>query len=276
VLAGSLVLLLAGTATAYLLDSSFPGGREYEADHYYATEVEADLRRAVDAVPAGASFGGTRRVVPHLAARRELYQFPFTFYNPPLRPDSQRPEYYLLDLTDSPTRRAVEPDESDSVLEKRPRYHVRRFGPSILLLSKSRPEPLVARGDSFGGQVRLNGLDWLGPDPTDTSRTPTTAVRLYWEALVRSPSDAVRVLRLRAPDGAVLAELAGQPLDEYLPLRDWDRGQVVVEELRPEAPPELDLRGARLTVSWQRPDGQPLPVDGSGAGEVELARFERP
>ena len=161
----ALALLLLGTAAAYVLDSYFPGGREFEADHYYATEVEADLRRAVDRVPPGASFVGTRRVVPHLAARRDLYQFPFSFYEAPLRPDGQRQEYYILDLTDSPTRRAIEPSESDSVLEKEPRYHVRRFGEAVLLLSRARPEPSIARGESFGGQVRLVGVDWLFPSP---------------------------------------------------------------------------------------------------------------
>ena len=129
-----LALLGGGTVLAYALDSNFPGGREFEADHYYTTDLEANLRRAVDLVPPGASLAGTRRVVPHLAARRDLYQFPSSFYSAPLRPESQRLEYYVLDLTDSQSRRAVEVSESDSVLEKRPRYHVRRFGADVLLL----------------------------------------------------------------------------------------------------------------------------------------------
>ena len=263
----ALVLLLAGTAAAYVLDSYFPGGREFEADHYYVTQVEADLRRAVDLVPPGASFVGTRRVVPHLAARRELYQFPFSFYEAPLRPDGQRQDYYILDLTDSPTRRAIEPAESDSVLEKEPRFHVRRFGQDVLLLSKARPEPSVARGESFGGQVRLVGLDWIGEG--------IVGVRLYWEAIPRSPADATRDLRLVGPEGNTASEATGQPLGEYLPLPDWERGQVIVEELWLGADASPGPGSDRLLVGWRGRDGRPLVVDGSGGAELELARFER-
>ena len=137
-LRGGLALQLGGLALAYSLDSSFPGGRQYEPDHFQTTELEADLRRAVNLVPPQASLAATRRVVPQLAARRELYQYPFSFYDPPLRPDAQRPDFYILDLTDSPTRRVVEAGETDSLLQKGPGYDVQRFGPNVLLLTRNR------------------------------------------------------------------------------------------------------------------------------------------
>src|SRR6266571_3549211 len=99
------------------MDSFFPGGHLYEPDHFRTTELEANLQRAVGLVPPQASLAATRRIVPHLAARRELYQYPFSLYDPPQRPDAQRPDFYILDLTDSPTRRAVEAGETDSLLE---------------------------------------------------------------------------------------------------------------------------------------------------------------
>jgi hypothetical protein len=289
-------LLLAGTGIAYALDSYFPGGRQFDADHYYMTELEDDIRRALDQVPPGASFVGTRRVVPHLAARRDLYQFPFSYYESPLRPDGQRQEYYILDLTDSPTRRAVEPAESDSVLEKEPRYHISRYGRSVLLLSKTRPEPSVARGETFGGLTRLVGLDWLAassalapgatrveaeprPSPavapgTRASEGKSIGLRLYWEAIPRSPSDATRVLRLTGPGRAVVSEVVGQPVSEYLPLRDWERGQVIAEELWLAADASRGPGTYRVVVGWRGRDGRPLAVDGSGMAELELARFE--
>lgn len=274
------VLLLVGGAAAYRLDSSWPGGREFQADHYEPTALEWDLRRAVERVPPGASFVGTRRVVPHLAARRDLFQFPFSFYSPPLRPDSQRPDYYILDLTDSPTRRAVEPSESDSVLEKRPRYNVLRFGASgsVLLLSKARPTPLVARRETFGGIVRLAGLDWLdragAPTFDPSARGPGPSVRLYWEAVARPSIDAARTVRLVGSGDTALEEV-GQPLGEYLPLRDWERGQLIVEELAVASEAGAGSPEYRLLVGWRGPDGRPLAVDGSGAPELELARLER-
>jgi hypothetical protein len=269
-----LVLLVGGTALAYSLDSYFPGGREYEADHYYMTDLETDLRQAVDAVPPDASFVATRRVVPHLAARSDLYQFPFTFYSAPLRPDGQRQDYYILDLTDSPSRRAIEPSESDSILEKRPIFHVQRFGPSVLLLSKTRPEPAEPRTDTFGGAIQLLGLSW----PRQSSRSVTPGapltVQLFWNTPRRPDAEPTRVLRLYGPNGQPIAEQVGRPLDDYLPLRSWDRSQVVAEQVTLWPEGQISPGTYRLVVSWLLPDGRPLPLDGSSVPELELARLE--
>jgi uncharacterized membrane protein len=268
-------LLIGGLALAYSQDSYFPGGREFEADHYQATALEADLRWAVERVPATASVAATRRVVPHLAARRDVYQFPFgQFYGPPLRPpDSQRLDYYILDLSDSPTRREVGPAESDSVLEKRPRYHVQRFGPEVLLLSRSRPEPSQrSRADSFGGTIGFLGLDWPKDYPVLRPRSGTLDIRLYWEALRRPGSDLNRALRLIDSDNKLVAELVGQPLDDYLPVRDWERGQVIAEDLvlLARMQPAMEYR---LVVGWILPSGELLPLDGSGQFELQIAGF---
>lgn len=274
----ALALLLGGLAVAYSQDSYFPGGREFEADHYQNTDLEADLRQAVDRVPPGVSVAATRRVVPHLAARSDVYQFPFgAFYSPPLRPaEPQQLEYYILDLTDAPTRREVGPAESDSVLEKRPRYHIQRLGPEVLLLSRSRPEPTLARGETFGETVRLIGLDWpsgAGPLSPGGVRGPV-AVRLYWEALRRPGTDLSRVLRLIDSDETIVAELAGQPLDDYLPVRDWDRGQVVAEDLKLSTGAQAAPGRYRVVVAWLLSGGRPLLLDRSGASELEVASLD--
>jgi hypothetical protein len=269
-----LALLVAGTAVAYPLDSYFPGGRGYQADHYEYTALEASLRQAVDRVPPGASLVATRRVVPHLAARGELYQFPFSFYDAPLRPDQQRQDYYILDLTDSPTHRAVEPAESDSVLEKRPRYHLQRFGPSVLLLSKSRPEPEQPRETTFGGTLGLLGTSWPSGAPERWSGEQLV-VGLFWTALQRAEGEPVRSLRLVGPAGATVMEASGKVVDDYLRFRDWDRGQVVAEWITLQPATPLPAGTYRLVVGWQDGGGRPLPVDGSGSTELELARIER-
>ena len=116
------------------------------------------------------------------------------------------------------------------------------------------PSPLV--GEGAGGEGKSLGL------------------RLYWEAIPRSPADATRVLQLVGPQANVVSEAAGQPLDDYLPLRDWERGQVIAEELWPTADASHGPGTYRLLVGWRGRDGRPLPVDGSDAAELELARFE--
>jgi uncharacterized membrane protein len=255
-LVGGLGVLALGTAIAYPLDSYFPGGREYEADHYVPGEVERALRRAVDRVPPDASLVATRRVVPHLAWRAELYQFPFTFSAPALRPDLQRQDFYILDLTDSQTRRAIEPSESDSLLEKRPRLHVQRLSSEVLLLTRARPTPPEARSDDFGGAIRLSGLAWeRGLEP---------ALTLYWEALRRPEVEPLRRLRLLDARGRQLAEQLGSPLDDLLPVRDWDRGQMVAERVA------LPAGASAVEVAWLERGGRALPL-ADGRPELELA-----
>jgi hypothetical protein len=265
-----------GTTVAYARQSSFPGGREFQLDHYQATQLEADLRQAMAVVPEQVSLAASRRVVPQLAARRDLFQYPFSFYGPGLRPDSQRQDFYILDLTDSPTRRALEPAEADSVLEKRPRYNVERLGPSVLLLSRTSPRPQIERGESFAGTLRLAGLDWprSAPALSPTADRASDSIRLFWAVLQRPAFDANRVLRLVGPTGETAIEIRGQPLDSYLPVRDWERGQVVSERLDlPPSGPALS-GGYRILLSWQLADGSFVPVDGSGVSELELARLD--
>ena len=252
-------LLALGTVVAYPLDSYFPGGREFEADHYVSGAVERALRLAVDQVPPTASLVATRRVIPHLAWRAELYQFPFSFSSPPLRPDPQRQDFYILDLTDSPTRRAVEPSESDSLLEKRPRLHVQRLSSDVLLLTRAKPSPPEARADDFGGALRLSGLAWQrGAEP---------ALTLYWEALRRPDAEPLRRLRLLDAGGRQLSEQLGSPLDDLLPVRDWDRGQLVAERLA------LPAEVAVVEVAWLDPSGRALALaDGRPALRLRAPR----
>lgn len=270
-----LALMAAGTLIAYPLDSYFPGGREYEPDHYWITDHERDLQRAVALVPPEASLVATRRIVPHLAARSDLYQFPFTFYSAPLRPSSWRKDVYLLDLTDSPTQRALDAGEADSVLEKKPRYHVHRFGAAVLLLTRDRPEPAEQRQASFGGVVRLLGLSWPEGRPSNLRAATPLTVQLFWDS-PRPPGDhdeAQRSLQLVDQRGVAVARLEGEPLDHYLPLRDWERGQVVAEQARLWLPPTLPAGVYRLVVGWSL-NGTPLPIDGTADALLELGRFE--
>jgi len=269
-----LAAMLGATAVAYALQSSFPGGREFQLDHYQATPLEAELQRAIDALPAQASVVATRRVVPQIAARPDLYQFPFTFYSDRLRPDWRGQDFYVLDLTDSPTRRSLEPGGAESVLEKRPRYHVERLGPSVLRLSRARPEPEVPRSETFGGTLRLIGYEWARSSgrPGTPRSGATASIRLFCEALQRPAGEPTRVLRLVGPSGEAGPEVRGQPLDSYLPVGAWEPGQVVVEQLAFPVPP--GGRGYRLLVSWQGADGTPLGLEPIGGSELTLDILE--
>ena len=254
--------VLVASGLSYARFSHFPGGRGFDGDHFAWTEHEADLARAVALVPPEARLDATRRVVPHLAHRREVYQFPNTFYSAPMRPDLRRIETFLLDLTDSPTRRALDPTDQDTVLTRSPRQHVRRFGEDVLLLTRERPTPSVAADARFGGALKLNG--W------DVERSPgRVIVRPHWEPVAR-PGAWTRVAELVGPDDRAVAGAAASPLEPYLPPARWDRGQVIVDSLDLAVPAALPAGSYRATLSWVDASGHPVLL-ADGAERFEIA-----
>jgi uncharacterized membrane protein len=226
---------------SYWRYSLFPLGRGHDADRFEWTSHEADLAAAVELVPPGVRFNGTRRVVPHVAHRPDLFQFPSTFYTAPMRPDLSRIEVFLLDLTDSPTRRALDPTDSDTVLTRRPRLHVRAFGDNVILATRERPSAPIPLAIDYGGTVRLVGTEverWSGH----------SRIWLYWEATGRVTAQH-RVLR--GPG----FERVDVPLEPELPPNRWDRGQIVAESV------DVDVELApdtRIEVGWLAADGASL------------------
>ncbi|MCC7103794.1 MAG: DUF2079 domain-containing protein [Chloroflexi bacterium] len=279
-----LVALALGTAVAYPLDSFFPGGREWEPDNVSFAAVDRQLAEAARLVPPGSSVVATRRAVPHLADRRESYQFPSSFYSAPFRFESNRQDVYLLDLTDSFTRRALAPNEADSVLEKRPRYGVRRFGDSVLLLTRAQPKPSEAPSALFGGAVRLLGVDPPSGGWQAWQCGSPLSFWLYWDSVRRPDVEPIRLVRLTRQDGSALDEWRGQPLDDYLTVRQWERNQVIAERvtLLDGATPAASSRAATggscaggvlgLEVGWLGAASAPLTT-GEGEPMLELARW---
>ncbi|MFN0074205.1 MAG: DUF2079 domain-containing protein, partial [Chloroflexota bacterium] len=260
---GAAVLAIVASGT-YLVHSHFPGGRDFEVEKFSTTQVEHDLAEAVRLVPAGTRVTASRRVVPHLAHRPEVWQFPPSFYASALRPDAARQDAYIFDLTDSPTRRALEDLNGDTVLTRRPRLHLRQFGDSVLLLTRDQPAPTALTSVTFPGVVSLGGFD--------LEQTPgEVRLRAYWEPLGRSQREVVRLVRLTDDAGLALAERQDIPLQALLPPTRWERGQTVAEQV--SLPLPAGYRGTfRILVGWRETiDGVPLRSDG-GADLVEIYR----
>ena len=138
--------------------SYFPGGGEYDTDWLSWTEHEENLAQAVALVPPGIEVDATRRAVPHIAHRPEVFQFPSTLYAAPMRPDLRAVDLFLFDLTDSQTRRALDATDQDTVLTRSPRFVVRVWGEAVLLLTRDRPIPSRPADAAFGA-LRLFGAD---------------------------------------------------------------------------------------------------------------------
>ena len=266
------VLILVASAICYAQFSLFPGGGEYESGRFEWTEHEADLARAVTLAPPDVRLDATRRIVPHLANRAEVYQWPSTFYTAPLRPDLPTVDAFVFDLTDSQTRRALDPTDQDTVLTKRPRLHVRAWGDDVILATRDRPVPSTAASATFGGVLRLNGYD-LGHSPT---RLRLTA---YWE-----PTGKVgawtRVAELVGSNGRTVTRVEGTPLPDALPPSKWERGQVVAETIDFGLPADLPAGSYRLTVGWLDQQGRPVPSEAApgapGADRYDLASVALP
>ena len=254
---GVLALVLAFCFWEY---SYFPGGGENDRDWLAWTEQEEDIARAVALVPPGIEANATRRIVPHIAHRELIYQFPSTLYSAPMRPDLRRIDLFLFDLTDTQTRRALDATDQDTVLTRSPRFAVRVWGETILLLTRDRPTPSQPADAVFGGMLRLNGHD-LEQRP---GRVRLTA---YWESIAR-PAAWTRRAELLAADGRVIAEVQGAPLDPYLPPRRWDRGQLVAEAIDLRPPAGTPAGAYRVRLGWQDQQSRPVLVNGSEMVEV--------
>jgi hypothetical protein len=255
------VAVLAVTlAVCFWRYSYFPGGGENDTDWLTWTEHEENLAQAVALVPPGIEVDATRRVVPHIAHRPELYQFPSTLYSAPMRPDLRAIDLFLFDLTDSQTRRALDATDQDTVLTRRPRYTVRVWGETILLLTHDRPTPARPVEATFGGALRLLGADV-------EQRPGRVRLTAYWESTGR-PGAWTRAAELIGADGQVADRVESVPLDPYLPPDRWERGQIVVEAIDLRPPPGTPFGVYRLRLGWRDQLGRPVASDGGELAEV--------
>jgi uncharacterized membrane protein len=261
--AGAVALGIVGITT-YVLHSHFPGGGDFDPEKYLMTQTEVDMAAAVRLVPSQARVTASRRIVPHLANRPDVWQFPPTLYSAGLRPDTNRQDAYVFDLTDSPTRRILEDLESDSALIRRPRMHVRQFGGSVLLLTREQITPTVPMEITFPGVAVLRGFDL-------EQVSGELRVTAYWDPVGRSQRDLFRVLRVLDGNGALLGEQVIVPLQTVLPPTRWERGQIVAEQ--GYVPLSADqARNARIELGWRQTANGPGFPGESGAELVEIYR----
>ena len=253
------VVLTVTLAVCFWQYSYFPGGGEYDTDWLAWTEHEENLAQAVALVPPGIELDATRRAVPHLAHRPEVFQFPSTLYSAPMRPNLRAVDLFLFDLTDSQTRRALDATDEDTVLTRNPRFVVRSWNETVLLLMRERPVPSQPASATFGA-LRLFGTD-LEQRP---GRVRLTA---YWESTGK-PEARVRIAELVGANGQVVDRIENAPLDPYLSPNRWDRGQIVVEALDFRPPPETPAGLYRLRLGWRDQQGRAVASERGEMVEV--------
>jgi uncharacterized membrane protein len=129
-------------------------------------------------------------------------------------------------------------------------------------------EPLVA---DFGDQIRL-----LGYDLDCKARLGACHLALYWQAQGRPDASYTVFAQAVGPDGKVHAQVDALPQDGGYVTTWWLPGEVVVDSLTLELPPDAPRGVAyRLIVGLYDLDtGARLPVSGTGADFLEVAVVE--
>lgn len=256
-----LLLLLAASLLGYVLWSYAPGGGYDDGAPLRLTSRERIGQAIVAAVPPDVSVMAQSGLGAHLAAREQLWLFPWA-------DGAARPEWVLLDVQAANTYPLSRPDLAHQVTQWQIRPDYRLFweqdGYFVFVYA---PDAWPDNGRWLWDQgVTLRGYELAQADADGRFR-PVEALRggapvrvdLYWQAAQPLPVNYSVSVRLLAPDGWVTAQHDGWPGQGTLGTAVWQPGQLYRDthylELPPALPPEL-----RLVVLLYEPiEGTPLP-----------------
>ena len=152
------------------------------------------------------------------------------------------------------------------------------IGPAIVTLYAFPPAgadaaPVERVGKTFGDALRLEGYS-IRPWPARPGQA--VQVALFWRAVRRPVVDYRVSLRLAAPDGKLVWQRDGDPIDGYTPASTWQPGQTVID-CRGLMLPGGAAPGAYMLsiVVYDPATGQALEVEGgSQAAECGPCRRE--
>jgi hypothetical protein len=115
----------------------------------------------------------------------------------------------------------------------------RRFDVPVL------QQPMQA---TFGDQVALLGIDTTAP--VEVAPGQPFTITLAWQAQKTPRQDLVRFVHLLDPEGVLMAQRDGSPCGGECPTSSWLPGEVLVEDVRVQAPVGLAPESYRLAVGW--------------------------
>ncbi len=122
--------------------------------------------------------------------------------------------------------------------------------------------PVERVGKTFGDALRLEGYT-IRPWPARPGQT--VQVTLFWRAAQRPVADYRVSLRLAAPDGKLVWQRDGDPVDGYAPTPTWQPGQTIIDRRGLLLPGGLAPGAYMLSIVVYDPaTGQALEVEGGG------------
>jgi uncharacterized membrane protein len=130
------------------------------------------------------------------------------------------------------------------------------------------PAPQRTLEADFGDQIRL-----LGYDLDCRGRAGSCHLGLYWRAQARAKTSYTIFAQVLGQAGEVLTQVDALPRNGSYPTTWWLPGEVVVDALTLELPPNASTEEAyQIIVGLYDPiTGARLPVAGTGADFVELS-----
>jgi uncharacterized membrane protein len=226
-------LVVLGTISSFLIDSSLPGGGDYEPfDAVWSSRAE-QIERAIQEVPRDAPAAASRRALAYLANRSALYVYPPS-YSGSLWPVDPLPRYWLFDLTNDQTREQLQGRSSP----------LRAQDPETIWTMGSDVALLAPNGARLPRPVSIP-MDWGQLQAWDVQRVGNgLELILHWESLRRPSRAQVRFIRFLGADDQELQRVTDNPLDGIYPTNEWQRGQQWIDRSLLDS----SLAGARIQV----------------------------
>jgi hypothetical protein len=128
------------------------------------------------------------------------------------------------------------------------------------------PSPQETIVADFGDQIRLLGYDL-------DCKANTCHLDLYWQAQARPEISYTVFAQMLGPDGTVHAQVDALPQDGGYPTTWWLPGEVVVDSLTLQLPPDAPRGTAYRTIVglYDPLTGARLPVSGTASDFIELS-----
>lgn len=295
--------LIIAALAGFVLLSPAPGGARYDATRYIIRPRHRVGHQLLEAIPPGASVSAQTGLVPHLAHRPQVHEFPVAL---------EYAEYVALDLWGN-----LYPLENDVYIRlvkeilADPIWDIEAEGADYRILRRRedglpQSEAIAVYGPADDPLIELVGYSLAVENAPGGVYTPvegeTVSLRpgqrlrleLYWRARREMGVDYVVFAHLMGDEGMLLGQWDGQPAD--VPLRDdvwapldiqrtslWHPGDVVrdVRYVTPDATAAAGASGDLLVGLYHPETIERLPMAGAtadgviadGTDGVTLGRF---
>lgn len=274
--------LVAASLVGFVLLSQFPGGARFEAARYQMDAHDHIGDAIASAIPPDASLAANNVLGVHLAARRQLYLYPW--YTPPHQPD-----LILLDMKANDPY-PLSPDEVKSnvlAMQLSPRIETVTEQDGYYLFRVHDKSQNPAQGNwEWSPWLRLSGYDLAQTDasgaykPLENVLRPGGTLRaaLYWTSLAKMSKNYSVSVRLVAPDGQVIAQDDSWPARGQVPTPLWAVGRNVRDTHYLTLPPgPLPDTLALNVVLYETQSGKRIdPSDGFSLTTLHTASNPNP